>query len=277
VSEAEKRAYLIEWLMFALLFMLLAGLLLCRRNFTALVVSLERRTPIKLVLDSEITSERLAQLVSEVEQTPGVTGVDVISSATLQHILQEQEPLVAELDGVFADSYPVSINVAIDRSFRDDEVFALAVVDLAQLEGIATLMYDEKVFDKSREFVRFVYKLFRGALVLVFLSIAAIYWAARALGVRGHHGESYEGGSWAEEERPAYFTFRTIMLSIVGGLSAGIVSLAFLWWLTEAANIVLRYKLVFFAPGEAGLILFAATALRLGLDIFASRWQIARK
>jgi len=276
VSDVEKRAYFIEWLVFALVFALLVGFLLCRKNFTALVGYVEKSTPIKLVLHRDITSEHVAGLVAALERTPGVVGVDVISSATLQNVLQQQEPWVQELDIVLPGTYPVSINVAIDRSLRDRRVFASALVGIAQLDGVETLMYEEKGFDKSREFVRFVYQLFRSALVLVFLSVGILYCATRALGVRGQYDKSGESGSWVEEN-PAHFTSRTIISGIAAGVTAGVFSLLFLWWCIEVANLVLQYRLVFFTLEEIGMILFSAMALRVGLDVLTSGWQRARK
>ncbi len=276
MSDVEKRAYFIEWLVFALVFALLVGFLLCRKNFTALVGYIERSTPIKLVLHRDVTGEHVAGLVAALERTPGVVGVDVISSATLQNVLQQQEPWVQELDTVLPGTYPVSINVAIDRSLRDRRVFASALVGIAQLDGVETLMYEEKGFDKSREFVRFVYQLFRSALVLVFLSVGILYCATRALGVRGQYNKSGESGSWVEEN-PAHFTSRTIISSIAAGVTAGVFSLLFLWWCIDVANLVLQYRLVFFTLEEIGMILFSAMALRVGLDVLTSGWQITHK
>ncbi len=276
MSDVEKRAYLIEWLVFVLLFTLLVGFLLCRKNFTALVAYLEKSTPVKLVLHRDVTGEHLAPLVAALERTPGVVGVDVISSATLQHVLQQQEPWVQELDTVLPGTYPVSINVGIDGSLRDRRAFASALVGIAQLDGVETLMYEEKGFDKSREFVRFVYQLFRSALVLVFLSVGILYCATRALGFRGQYDKSGEDGSWVEEN-PAHFTSRTIISGIAAGVTAGMFSLVFLWCCIEAANLVLQYRLVFFTPGEISVFLFSAMALRVGLDVLTSGWQRVRK
>lgn len=276
MSDVEKRVYFIEWLVFALVFALLVGFLLCRKNFTALVGYVEKSTPVKLVLHRDVTSEHVAGLVAALERTSGVTGVDVISSATLQHVLQQQEPWVQELDTVLPGTYPVSINVAIYRSLRDRRALASALVGIAQLDGVKTLMYEEKGFDKSREFVRFVYQLFRSALVLVFLSVGILYCATRALGVRGQSDKRGESGSWVEEN-PAHFTSRTIISSIAAGVTAGVFSLLFLWWCIEVVNLVLQYRLVFFTLEEVGMILFSAMALRVGLDVLTSGWQRARK
>ena len=276
MSDVKKRAYFIEWLVFALVFALLVGFLLCRKNFTALVGYIERSTPIKLVLHRDVTGEHVAGLVAALERTPGVVGVDVISSATLQNVLQQQEPWVQELDTVLPGTYPVSINVAIDRSLRDRRAFASALVGIAQLDGVETLMYEQTGFDQSREFVRFVYQLFRSALVLVFLSVGILYCATRALGVRGQYDKSGESDSWVEEN-PAHFTSRTIISGIAAGVTAGVFSLLFLWWCIEVANLVLQYRLVFFTLEEIGMILFSAMALRVGLDVLTSGWQRARK
>lgn len=276
MSEAERRVYFIEWLVFALLFTVLVGFLLCRKNVTALVVSLEKTTPVKLVLQRDVTSENVNELVARLKQTPGVIGVDVISSATLQHVMQQQEPWIQQLDAVVPGIYPASINVAIERSLRDRRAFASVLVGIAQLDGVETLMYEEKGFDKSRDFVRFVYQLFRGALAFLFLCVGIVYCATRALGTRAQYSERKEGEGWVEEG-PAHFTSGMIVSSIAAGVIGGMCSLAFLWACTETANLVVHYRLVFFTLEENAMILFSAAALRVGLDVLTSRWQRARK
>ena len=253
----------------ALALLIVGVFLLVAVNLEQVSIQWSERVQVTVYYDKELPPQLLNDVKQRVSAIAGTSQVNYISSSDalnrFRGRLKGQETL---LEGIGADVLPSSLEITLQKSFRNHDALQRYVADLRKVAGIGEIQYGEEWVKRYSSFISILRTI--GFLIAAFLFIVVVFIVANTIRLTIYaRKDELEILSLVGATRffiKAPFLLEGIMQGACGGILALIIlSGAYLlrFQTGEAAAVQTVLKgMIFLPPHYLGLLL--ASGILLG-------------